>query len=88
MELIIKIIGIALLANFIAFGFEPLQDLKIKLKLYNLPWYFGKLFFCHLCLGLWLGLAITQNIWLGLITSYLAHIFKFIYDKIERYYDN
>ena len=87
MELLISIIGIALLANFIGWQFEPLQDLKLKLKLYNLPYYFGKLFFCHICLGFWLGLAITQSLWLGLITSYLAHIFKFIYDKIERHYD-
>ena len=82
----IEVIGIALLANFLAWDFEPLQDLKIKLKMYNLPWYFGKLFFCHKCLGLWLGLAITQSLWLGLVASYLSHIFKFIYDKIEQTY--
>jgi hypothetical protein len=28
----IEVIGIALLANFLAWDFEPLQDLKIKLK--------------------------------------------------------
>jgi hypothetical protein len=84
----IEIIGLALLANFLAWQFEPLQDLKIKLKLYNLPYYFGKLFFCHICLGLWIGLIVTKSIYLSLIISYLAHIFKFIYDKIERHYDN
>lgn len=84
----IEIIGIALLANFLAWQFEPLQDLKIKLKLYNLPYYFGKLFFCHICLGLWIGLAITQNLWLSLVISYLSHILKFVYDKIEEYYGN
>lgn len=82
----IEIVGIALLANLLAWQFEPIQDLKIKLKLYNLPWYFGKLFFCHICLGLWLGLAITQNLWFSLIISYLSHIFKWIYDKIEQTY--
>ena len=84
----IEILGIALLANFLAWQFEPFQDLKIKLKLYNLPYYFGKLFFCHICLGLWLGLAITQSIWLGLITSYFSHILKWIYDLIEKSYGN
>ena len=84
----IEIIGLALLANFLAWQFEPLQDLKIKLKLYNLPWYFGKLFFCHICLGLWIGLIVTQSIYLGLVISYLAHIFKWIYDQIEKSYGN
>lgn len=82
----IEIIGLALLANFLAWQFEPLQDLKIKLKLYNLPWYFGKLFFCHICLGLWIGLIVTQSIYLGLVISYLSHIFKWIYDQIEKTY--
>jgi hypothetical protein len=82
------IIGIALLANFIAWQFSPIQELKNMLKLYNLPWYFGKLFFCHICLGLWIGLAVTQSLWLGLITSYLAHILKWIYDLIEKSYGN
>jgi hypothetical protein len=86
-DLLIKLIGIALLSNFIAWQFTPLQELKNKLKLYNLPWYFGKLFYCHLCLGLWIGLVYTQSIWLGLITSYLSHILKWIYDKIEQTYD-
>jgi hypothetical protein len=82
------IVGIALLANFIAWQFSPIQELKNMLKLYNLPWYFGKLFFCHICLGFWIGLIITQSIYLGLITSYLAHILKWIYDLIEKSYDN
>jgi hypothetical protein len=82
-----SLVGIALLANFIAWQFSPIQELKNMLKLYNLPWYFGKLFYCHLCLGLWIGLAVTQSLWLGLVTSYLAHIFKWIYDKIEQTYD-
>jgi hypothetical protein len=82
----IKLIGIALLVNLIAWGFEPIQDLKNKLKLFNLPGYFGKLFYCHLCLGLWIGIAITQSLWLGLIVMFMTHIFKFIYDAIETYY--
>ena len=80
------IVGLALLANFIAWQFSPIQDLKNMLRLYNLPGYFGKLFYCHLCLGFWIGLAWTQSLWLGLVTSYLAHIFKWIYDQIEKSY--
>jgi hypothetical protein len=82
-----SIVGIALLANFIAWQFSPIQELKDMLKLYNLPWYFGKLFYCHICLGLWIGLTMTQSLWLGLVTSYLAHIFKWIYDLIEKSYE-
>jgi hypothetical protein len=81
------IVGIALFANFIAWQFSPIQELKNMLKLYNLPWYFGKLFYCHICLGLWIGLIMTQSLWLGLVTSYLAHIFKWIYDLIEKSYE-
>ena len=80
------IVGIALLANFIAWQFTPIQDLKDRLKVYNLPGYFGKLLYCHICLGFWIGIAVTQSLWLGLVTSYLSHIFKFIYDKIEQNY--
>ena len=84
----IEVIGISLLANFIAWQFTPIQDLKDKLKAYNLPGYFGKLLYCHICLGFWIGIGVTQSLWLGLVTSYLSHIFKFIYDKIEEYYGN
>jgi len=83
----IEILGLALLANFIAWQFSPLQELKNYLKLYNLPWYFGKLFFCHLCLGLWIGWIVTGSFYLGLVISYLSHIFKWIYDLIEKSYD-
>ena len=40
--MIIEILGVALLGNFIAWQFSPIQDLKKLLKLYNLPGYFGK----------------------------------------------
>jgi tetrahydromethanopterin S-methyltransferase subunit B len=81
-----SIVGISLFANFIAWQFTPIQDLKNMLRVYMLPGYFGKLFYCHICLGFWIGLIITQSLWLGLATSYLSHIFKFIYDKIEDTY--
>lgn len=82
------IVGLALLANFVAWQFEPIQALKDLLGLYKLPSYFGKLFYCHICLGFWIGLVWMQSLWLGLIVSYLAHIFKFVYDKIEKTYRN
>jgi hypothetical protein len=80
------IVGLALLANFIAWQFDPIQELKLLLGLHKLPWYFGKLFFCHICLGFWIGWIWTGSLFLGLVVSYLAHIFKFVYDKIEEYY--
>jgi len=83
----IEILGLALLANFIAWQFSPLQELKNRLKLYNLPWYFGKLFFCHICLGLWIGWIVTGSFYLGLVISFLAHILKWIFDLIEKTYD-
>ena len=84
----IEILGLALLANFIAWQFSPLQELKDKLKIYNLPWYFGKLFYCHLCLGLWIGWIVTGSLYLGLVISFLSHILKWIYDLIEKSYGN
>jgi hypothetical protein len=81
-----QLVGLALLANFIAWQFEPIQQLKNLFRLYNLPWYFGKLFYCEVCLGFWIGLVVTQSLWLSLIISYLAHIFKYVYHKIEEYY--
>ena len=80
------IVGLALFANFIAWQFEPIQALKDMLRLYSLPSYFGKLFYCHICLGFWVGLIILQSLWLALIVSYAAHIFKFVYDQIEKTY--
>jgi len=83
-----EIVGLALLANFIAWQFSPIQDLKNMLKLYNLPWYFGKLFYCHICLGLYIGWIVTGSFFLGLACSYLSHILKWIYDLIEKSYEN
>lgn len=80
------IVGISLFANFIAWQFTPIQAIKDLLKVYNLPGYFGKLFYCHICLGFWIGVILTQSLWLGLVTSYLAHIFKWLYDQIEKTY--
>lgn len=80
------IVGLALFANFVAWQFEPIQALKDMLRLYSLPSYFGKLFYCHICLGFWAGLIILQSLWLALIVSYAAHIFKFVYDQIEKTY--
>lgn len=80
------IVGLALFANFVAWQFEPIQALKDMLRLYNLPSYFGKLFYCHICLGFWTGLIILQSLWLALVVSYAAHIFKFVYDQIEKTY--
>jgi hypothetical protein len=82
----IEILGLALLANFLAWQFDPLQDLKMKLKLWRIPGYFGKLFFCHICIGFWLGWIVTGSLYLGLAISYLSHILKFIYDTIEECY--
>ena len=81
------IVGYALLANFIAWQFEPIQDLKKLMRLYLLPKYLGKLFYCNVCMGFWIGLICFKSLWLGLIVSYLSHIFKFVYFKIEEYYD-
>jgi hypothetical protein len=85
--MIIEILGVALLGNFIAWQFSPIQDLKKLLKLYNLPGYFGKMFYCHICLSFWIGLIFFKSLWLGLACSYLSHILKWVYDLIEKSYE-
>ena len=82
--MIIEILGVALLGNFIAWQFSPIQDLKKLLRLYNLPGYFGKLFFCHICLSFWIGLIFFKSLWLGLACSYISHILTWIYNEIEK----
>jgi hypothetical protein len=86
--MILQIIGLALLACFIAYQFTPLCWVKDKLKLYNLPSYLGMLFYCPKCLGFWITLIYLQNLWLALIVSNLAYLIKFIHDLIEKEYRN
>ena len=86
--MILQIIGLALLACFTAYQFTPLCWVKDKLKLYNLPGYFGMLFYCPKCLGFWITLIYLQNLWLALIVSNLAYLIKFIHDLIEKQYRN
>jgi hypothetical protein len=85
--MITELIALALIANLLAEDFKPIQDLKDRLRLYLLPGYFGTLFYCVKCIGLWLTLAITWNLYYAVIVSYLAYLVKFIKDKIEKTYD-
>jgi len=78
------LVGIALFANFVGHQFEPIQDLKNLLRLYNLPWYFSKVFYCSRCIGFWAGWIYTGSFYQGLAASFLSVIFDFIFKEIER----
>lgn len=80
-----ELVGLALFANFVGWQFEPIQQLKNLFKLYNLPWYFGKLFYCHICIAFWSGWIWTGSFYNGLATSFLSAIFYFVYKQMEKH---
>jgi len=69
----IEVVGIAVLVNLFTHWFRPIQWVKEKIGWYRLPDLFMHLN-CSKCLGLWVGLIVTQNIYLAAITSLLSYL--------------
>lgn len=82
----IQILGLSILSVMIAWWFEPLQWLK-RLLGYQMTKPFMKYdpFSCSKCVGFWLGLALTQHIYLAAVTSLTAYVIDNIINAIEDY---
>jgi hypothetical protein len=82
----IEILGLAILGFMISGWFQPLQALKNKLKVFNIP-VIGKHLYCVKCVSFWLALVVTGNLYIAAIVSMLGYIISYITEKIEEYYD-
>lgn len=78
---IINIIAIACLSFLFAKGAEPIQWIKTLCKvdsdaayINKVQWFFVKLLNCCLCSGFWIGLIITQSLYLACIISVLSEL--------------
>lgn len=67
----LELIGMAIFAWLLAEGAEPAMYLKEKLRLTE-DNMFGRLFYCSLCLGFWVGLIYFGTIYQAAIVSGLA----------------
>jgi hypothetical protein len=85
MEMLIKILGLAILGFMIAEWFQPIQWVKNKFKLFNIP-VIGKHFYCVKCTSFWLALIVTGNLYIAGIVSILGYTISFLVYKIEEYY--
>jgi hypothetical protein len=69
----IEIVGVAVLVNMFTHWFLPLQKLKQRLGWHKLPDMFSFLN-CSKCMGLWVGLAVTQNLYLAVAISFTSYL--------------
>jgi len=91
---LLNILGVAILALFIAHWFEPIQGVKNKvLELLGraLPkvfyTYIRTLFTCSKCLSFWLGLFLFFNLPAAACTSFLGFILNHIIDRVDHWYE-
>lgn len=65
--------------------FEPLQIFLGSLPKKFLPFrILTQLLTCSKCLGLWLGILITQDIWIAMIISFLMVVFEKTFGEWEQ----
>ena len=69
----IEVLGIAILVNLWVHWFGPFQWLKDKIGWHKLPDMF-MFVNCTKCLGLWIALAVTQNLYLAVVTSLTSYL--------------
>jgi len=82
----VEILGLAILSVMIAWWFEPLQWLK-RITGYQMTKPFMRYdpFSCAKCVGFWLGLGMTLNIYLAAIISLTAYIIGNAIEMLEDY---
>ena len=85
MDIIIQLIGVAVLGNMVAHWFGPIQVVKDLIKLEKIR--FGWVLNCSKCMSFWLGVAIFQNIYLAAVTSLLGWSINWYLDIIDNWYE-
>jgi len=81
-----EILGLAVIAVLITSWYEPVQGIKNRiLQKLNVGW-ITKIFTCPKCMGLILGTIVTQNLYYGVIISFVAYIINHTIDRIEEWY--
>lgn len=89
---IYNIIGLAILGNFVAHWFEPIQGAKVKLidlfkfnaTIHNS---LDLALNCGKCMSFWLGLLLFQNIFIAALCSLVGFLISHLIDRIESWYE-
>ena len=79
--IIIDLLTYAILGFMVAKWFKPIQWLKSKLKVYNLP--YNYVLYCPKCITFWGTLIYTQDIRYACISSLLSYAIAFAVGKME-----
>jgi len=77
-----EIVSLAVIANMIAYWFEPVQGIKQGM-VDKLPVWLGKPFICAKCAGFWIGLAYFLNPLQAALTSLTSYLIENIIYFIE-----
>ena len=89
-NIILNILGIAILGNMIAWSFTPIQPAKRKLISFlprNLSSYVDELFSCSQCVSFWLYLIVFQDIIVAAIAGFIGLVVNLLYDLIKSWYE-
>jgi len=90
-NLILNIVGVAILCNFFTHFFEPIQGAKNRLLnfLSFLPLfiYVEKTLNCSKCLSFWTGLIVFQNIIIAALCSLIGYLVNHLIDRVEVWYE-
>lgn len=88
---LLNITGTAILGNFIAHWFQPIQRAKRAifdfLSFVPLVNYVQEALDCSKCSSFWLGLIIFQDLFAAAICSLLGYLVQFIIDQINYSYE-
>ena len=80
-EIIIEIVGLAVIGVLIAQWFGPAQWLKDKVGLYKYK--LTSWLDCTKCTSLWLGVIVFQNLYYAAIVSLLGYLIGKLIDYLE-----
>tara|TARA_R110000803_G_scaffold56193_3_gene113373 strand:+ start:839 stop:1114 length:276 start_codon:yes stop_codon:yes gene_type:complete len=84
---LLNILGVAIISNFIAFFYQPIQSTKDKL-LNKLDLSSVKIIFnCSKCLGFIIGLILFYNIFAASLCALIGFIITFLINYIEDWYE-
>lgn len=93
MEILLQILGLAVLVNMYTFWFNPfnIQQWKDRQITRLTEWYIDhnmfwlqsifRLLYCEKCISLWVGLIVFQNVYYAVLTSLSAVLIKYCISK-------
>ena len=88
---LINVIGVAILGNFIAHWFSPIQG--IKRRFFEILSFVPKINYleealnCSKCASFWFSLIIFQDLFVAAIASLVGYLINHLIDRVEVWYE-